>query len=51
MTVYSAYRTVDGLQIPFEGVGYVATKKFFTAKVSEARVNPALAEADFAPIK
>jgi hypothetical protein len=51
VTVYGAYQTVDGVQIPFEGVGYVGTKKFFMAKVRNAKVNPALSDADFARVK
>jgi hypothetical protein len=51
VTVYGAYRAVDGLQIPFEGTGYVGTQKFFAAKVSDAKINPALTEADFAQPK
>lgn len=51
VTVYGAYRAVDGIQIPFEGVGYVGAQKFFAAKVEDAKINPALTEADFAPPK
>ena len=51
VTVYSAYRTVDGVQIPFQGIGYVGTKKFFQASVKTALINPALSDADFARVK
>ncbi len=51
VTVYSAYRTVDGIQIPFQGIGYVATKKFFQASVETAVINPALTDADFARVR
>jgi hypothetical protein len=51
VTVYGAYRAVDGVQIPFEGTGYVGTQKFFSAKVSDAKINPVLTEADFTQSK
>jgi hypothetical protein len=51
ITVYGAFRAVDGLQIPFEGTGYVGTQKFFAATVNDAKINPALSDADFAAPK
>lgn len=51
VTTYGAYRTVDGIQIPFEGVGYLGSKKFFAARVVAAKINPAMSETDFTPVK
>jgi hypothetical protein len=51
VTVYGGYRAVNGVQIPFEGVGYVGPAKFYAAKTSDAQVNPSLNDADFAQPK